>query len=266
MPYSIELPLTDVPRGDVPAHLLRNNVYRWFELADPDLANQLHAQPDKPFKVSTLARDRNGAAFRVTLLDDNLYDALSQGLTAEASQHAQSGDSAQPSVKLHERSYGINVDAIHVLGDTYSALAQQSDTREQVILNFLTPTAFEVDQRALLLPNPRNVFESYFNRWNQFAPPDVRIDEAWLAWAASAIVVSRLKIETQSMRFEEHTQLGFVGQVGFLVKPSPKALPLSAETTQAYLRTFNTLAHFAFFCGTGRKTTQGMGQTARQSD
>ena len=42
MPYSIELPLTDIPRGDVSAHLLRNNIYRWFELTDRALADQLH--------------------------------------------------------------------------------------------------------------------------------------------------------------------------------------------------------------------------------
>ena len=91
MPYSIELPLTETSRGDVPVHLLRNNVYRWFEVVDLALADQLHAVPDKPFKVSTLARDRGGAAFRVTLLDDDLYTLLSQGLTAEAEQAARAG-------------------------------------------------------------------------------------------------------------------------------------------------------------------------------
>ena len=265
MPYSIELPLTDVPHGDVPAHLLRNNIYRWFELVDPALADQLHAIPDKPFKVSTLARDRGGAAFRVTLLDDALYDLLSRGLTMEAEQAAQAGYPAQPFLRLHDRTYGIDVAAIHVMGDTYAALAQHAETGMQVILDFLTPTAFEVDQRALLLPNPRNVFESYFNRWNQFAPSEIRVADTWMAWAATTIVVARLRIETQKMAYEDHMQLGFVGRVGFEVKPSPKAVPLPEDAFRHHVRIFNILAHFAFFCGTGRKTTQGMGQTMRLS-
>ena len=263
MPYSIELPLTDIPRGDVSAHLLRNNIYRWFELTDRALADQLHAIPDKPFKVSTLKRDRDGAAFRVTLLDDGLYAPLSHGLTCEAERAAQAGFPAQPFLRLHDRTYGVCVDHIHVLGDTYAALAQQTDIGTQVFLEFLTPTAFEVDQRALLLPNPRNIFESYFNRWNQFAPAEICIPADWLTWAASTIVVSRLRIESHSMTFEDHVQLGFVGRVGFELKPSPKAEPLPVKEFQCNAQIFNMLAHFAFFCGTGRKTTQGMGQTTR---
>jgi CRISPR/Cas system endoribonuclease Cas6 (RAMP superfamily) len=50
--------------------------------------------------------------------------------------------------------------------------------------------------------------------------------------------------------------VGFVGQVTF-------AITQARKLDQAIVWQLNALADYAEFCGTGRKTTQGMGQTRR---
>ncbi len=67
--------------------------------------------------------------------------------------------------------------------------------------------------------------------------------------------VSRLeRARTDTIKTKRVVLTGFTGQVSFEVsKQAPPALAAQMQM----------LAEFAFFCGTGRKTTVGMGQTAR---
>ncbi len=75
-------------------------------------------------------------------------------------------------------------------------------------------------------------------------------------------VLTNVAIDAHRLRTEKHNLgrgrpfVGFVGEVTFVIT---KARWLN----QALVWQLNALADYAEFCGTGRKTTHGMGQTRR---
>jgi CRISPR-associated endoribonuclease Cas6 len=106
------------------------------------------------------------------------------------------------------------------------------------------------------LPDPVLAFQSWLLRWNAFAPEQLRLNVNTLDLVSAHIAVSRHRIETCAVRFDRFTHIGFVGRVTYHVV---KRRLLDDDL----LRRFNILADYAPFCGTGHKTTQGMGHTQR---
>ncbi len=245
MPCSIEVPLALARGESVDAHLLRNNVYRWLKCSGE--ARDAHAADNapRPFRVSTLASAGTHGSFRISLLDDALLDPLTAGMLAE------------PFVLAHElrlRFSGVP----DVVGASYAEIVSRAGDAVNITLEFMTPTAFHVYGMAYVLPDPVRVFESYLAQWNLFSPSALRIAGAWLDWLRQSVVISRHRLETSVLRFDTHSQIGFIGLVSFSI---PRARV--AATGDEPLRILNCLADFAFFCGTGHKTAQGMGQTRR---
>lgn len=245
MPYSIEFPLA-LPRGDsVDAHLLRNNVYRWLKRSgEPRDAHAGDSAP-RPFRVSTLASSGKHGSFRISLLDDSLLDPLTAGMREE------------PFVLAHETRLHFS-GVPDVVGAGYDEIVSRAGDATSITLEFMTPTAFRVEEMAYVLPDPVRVFESYLTQWNLFSPIALRIAGAWLDWLRLSVVISRHRLETGVLRFDTHSQIGFTGRVSFGI---PRARV--AATDKEPLRILNFLADYAFFCGTGHKTSQGMGQTRR---
>jgi CRISPR-associated endoribonuclease Cas6 len=70
--------------------------------------------------------------------------------------------------------------------------------------------------------------------------------------------ISRLKrLNTELIKTKNVMLSGFTGDVTF---------EIAAKAPPELVRYINVLADYAFFCGTGRKTTVGMGQTKRISE
>ena len=78
----------------------------------------------------------------------------------------------------------------------------------------------------------------------------VRWSEAQVKHRSYALLLTCIRPEDYSI------MVGFLGQVTFIIT---KARRLN----QAQVWQLNALADYAEFCGTGRKTTHGMGQTRR---
>jgi CRISPR-associated endoribonuclease Cas6 len=72
--------------------------------------------------------------------------------------------------------------------------------------------------------------------------------------ALSILTVARYKIETRMLDFGRYRQVGFVGEVEFLLKKS------GDDITK---KIFHLLATFSFYSGVGYKTTMGMGQAKK---
>ena len=70
----------------------------------------------------------------------------------------------------------------------------------------------------------------------------------------SEVLVSRYRLETKMLAFNNYQELGFLGSCVYSAND---------DVPEDKLRTLNALADFAFFCGTGAKTTMGMGQTRK---
>lgn len=249
MPYSITVSLKTIRTldraGGVAHRTLNALLYHWLEAADASLSKFVHDQADpKPFSVSPLVADDDGRfRFRMSLLEDGYGPYISEGIKKERT------------VRFGDKILAID-GAAQVEHRTYADIAQRASTSPVAILRFDSPTAFATRGMHYPLPDPIMVFASYRARWNAFAPGEFHIDDAWAEWLAQGVAVSRFELGTQAMRFGEYQQIGCVGAVQYNVVDRQT----DATATRGPL---NALADYALFCGTGHKTTQGMGQTRR---
>jgi CRISPR-associated endoribonuclease Cas6 len=144
---------------------------------------------------------------------------------------------------------------------TYADLAQSTKAETEIRLHFHSPTAFRAltpqGQRTYnhTQVDPVRCYQSWINKWNAFAP--IQFDkEEILAYVAEHARVSRSETRTQALNFGRNTEIGWVGTCTFRFESE-------SASNENLLRAVNCLANFAFYCGTGYKTTMGMGQTNR---
>ncbi len=249
MPYSIEVPLKTIRTLDreagAPHRALNALLYHWLEAAEPRLAQFVHDQAEpKPFTVSPLTADgADHYRFRMTLLEDEYGPYVSEGMKRERT------------IRIGDKVLGIAGEA-QVEHRTYADIAQRAGTAPVITLRFDSPTAFKTRGMHYPLPDPALVFASYQARWNAFAPPEFHIDATWQEWLTQSVAVSRFDLRTERLDFGEYQHVGCVGQVEYNV------IDRQADA-QAARGPLNALADYAAFCGTGHKTTQGLGQTRR---
>lgn len=135
------------------------------------------------------------------------------------------------------------------------AKAQQLDSEKLTLpLSFTAPTSFRRKQQHFPLPLPTNVFQSYLRRWNNFAGV-VYEPEPFLAWVDERVVIRRHELKTSQVPAGKRGQVtGFTGAVAF-------GLTKAALAEPDYVALFWALGELAPYCGTGHKTTFGLGQT-----
>lgn len=249
MPYALTVPLktqrTLSHSGGVPERALHALFYRWLEAAEPRLANFVHDQADpKPFTLSPLIDDgEERFHFRVTLLEDQYWDYVQAGLRAERT------------VRVGQKILALSGEP-QVVCRSYADLAQSADPQWMVILRFESPMSFKSHDMHYPLPDPALVFASYRARWNAFAPELLHIDDDWMEWLVNNVAVSRFELRTTIMDFDRHQQIGCLGTIQYeVMHRGPQSVTQRGP--------LNALADYAFFCGTGHKTTQGLGQTQR---
>jgi CRISPR-associated endoribonuclease Cas6 len=230
---------------------------------DSALAGCLHADaPAKPFTVSPLRgkikREGNRVlvspdqtySVRYTTLSDELFNALSQILLGKFLYRGQvTLDGAEFQVQ------DVVVEPAKSRGWGQMSSAQDVWERArpavEITLRFASPTTFHQRGLNLLFPIPSNVFHSYRERWNAFTP--FPIDEGFIPWVEQNVAVEAHELRTQMIWFGDFQLHGFTGWCRYTAK----------DQDATRLTQLNALADFAFFCGTGQKTTQGMGQTRR---
>ncbi|MDQ3024800.1 MAG: CRISPR system precrRNA processing endoribonuclease RAMP protein Cas6, partial [bacterium] len=123
-----------------------------------------------------------------------------------------------------------------------------------VTLEFATAAAVgqgtRVDgrQRLGLLPMPETIFGSIARRWNELAPPDLRLEQDAVEAAARDTLVSRYALETTQINLGKGAQKGFLGICTYELPPDP-----------AQARTLSLLSDAVFYLGVGMKTARGMG-------
>jgi CRISPR-associated endoribonuclease Cas6 len=200
-------------------------------------------------------RANTPCSLRITLLEDDLFPTFSRYFLTRA----------EPSFRLG----GVEFQVTNVLVTDsdrhpwsrytpYTELLARAERPaappRRIGLHFCSPTSFRIGDVDLPLPLPRLVFQSYARRFREFCPAAAfPPDFADLVERHTGI--NRLnRARTDTIRTKRVVLTGFTGQVSFEV--SKKAPP-------TLLAQMQMLADFAFFCGTGRKTTVGMGQTVR---
>ena len=142
--------------------------------------------------------------------------------------------------------------------DLYTATWQEAVGAAPLLaLEFVSPTAFLSQGRAVLWPEPHRVFGSLLQRWQAFAPAllpgDLELEDAF----AACLDVDAYDLQTRVQRYAKGAgrqvwyQKGFVGTCCYRAQRG---------TPEAVLRVAHLLACYALFAGVGSRTTVGMGQ------
>ena len=237
----------------------------WFDIwrrANPELAEHLHqGNGISPFTISPLMglpRPRQGhtpvqkehpAWFRVTTLTADLSNALEETWLPALPETVELAG-------LHWRVTGVarTPEEHPWAGHTpYSKIASEQlfmgKPPKTWRLRFATPAAFHGSAGHLPFPLPDSLVRSWMRRWNAFAP--IALPDELPQLVRESVVVSAYNLKTVPVR---HGKRLVVGGVGWL-KLYAVRLPPSMRAA------LNLLAKYAFYCGSGAKTTQGMGMT-----
>ena len=147
----------------------------------------------------------------------------------------------------------------------YEDLIESAGTDTRMRMRFYSPTAFrELSPRGQKTRNESYIdllrcYQSWVNKWNAFAP--MQIDkQPFLDFVARHAGLTVVECKSRMLDFGKHKAIGFVGRCAYQFFAERQ--PVSKGDPEM-LRLANLLADFAFYCGTGYKTTMGMGQTRK---
>jgi CRISPR-associated endoribonuclease Cas6 len=275
MPNAMVIPLQRMNEAPLPAAVgecTHGALFALLSEADPELARRLHGNADrKPFTLSAVREDRRGrpqmgksAEVRLTFLDDDLFPLFAGALLRGALQTGLRIGQAQFMVTGLLTTEGTHPLAGHA---AYGELAARARGAETLAIRFLSPTVFRSQGQDVLWPASRQVWQSWIRAWNAHALPSAptgcgdgalaaeMLEEARLVeLAATQVTVQRYQLETAHVSLATGGLIGFVGTCVYGLK----------ALTDEDRRLLTLLADFAFYCGTGRKTTMGLGQTLRE--
>ena len=264
MIYSVVVNLKVEQDAEVPATLGHHALALFLGLirrVDEPLAQRLHSMDGaKPFTVSPLqgkfARKKTAISLRsnascwlrFTALEETVFATLMDSLIK-----------SDPQLRLGEATFRIDDIVTHAQGSSwagfssYEQLLGSASPQRGISLQFTSPTVFRsAGKRNVAFPSPELVFGSLTIKWNAFS--DNKLDSKVVDEIGCRVLVSRYKLETKMLDFGKYQELGFVGHCEYAIDSS---------TPEKMLKIFNALADFAFYAGTGAKSTMGMGQTRR---
>lgn len=236
-------------------------LHAWFlaqvQQTNPELSRSLHdEQSEKAFTISGLEGELLAAGKDLQLQADKTYrwyiNILSQPVAQWASKWLQNLPAV---VDLRNAPLRIISCEVALPPTTYKQLLTTSLSRTSTIqLTFLTPTSFRSKQHHFPLPVPKNLFHSYLRRWNDFA--DIKIpQDRFLNWIEETAIIHRHKLESAKViAGKKGSVTGFTGAIEL-------GLSKKVNENSDFVQYFYALAQLAPYCGTGHKTTFGLGQT-----
>ena len=274
MPISTQIsliPETDVTLRPTMGHYAHAAFLSILKKSNPEVAEAVHAPAaQKPFTVSPLigkmekrgnlcyVRAGTECKLRFTFLDDTLFQHFGKAFLTLTMPPIRLGEAVfqvrqMVSHATEERSWGKS--------ETYAELVQSAKMDTKMSFRFYSPTAFrgmtprgQKTRKDAYLDLVR-CYQSWVNKWNAFSP--IKLDKAEiLAFVREYIQLTSVATTSKRLDFGKHAENGWVGTCAFIFYPEDLLDP-------DLLRAVNCLADFAFYCGTGYKTTMGMGQTRR---
>jgi CRISPR-associated endoribonuclease Cas6 len=235
-------------------------LHAWFlnsvRAVDPELSAYLHdGESEKPFTISLLDGEIVSSGMHIQLSSDRIYRWYVTGLSQRVTTWMQTWVNNLPThLELNNIPLKIESCGIVYPATTYSQLLNWEKIGGTVSLNFLSPTSFRRKKHHFPLPLPFNIFQSYLRRWNDFSNLPVETDD-FLTWIDEQVIINSHQIASQKvLAGKKGAVTGFTGSVEL-------ALARTATQNPEYYRLFYALVNFAPYCGTGHKTTFGLGQT-----
>ena len=108
----------------------------------------------------------------------------------------------------------------------------------------------------------RGLLSRKAQRWQDIASAEtvglVQLDRIERYIQEEGIIIINYDIKPHHVRFTTHQQLGFLGTCEYHLRGPDEEITLDAPL--AVRQQLFLLAHLAFYCGIGYKTSMGMGQ------
>ncbi|AFY33118.1 CRISPR-associated endoribonuclease Cas6 [Calothrix sp. PCC 7507] len=234
-------------------------LHAWFleqvRSTNPELSAYLHdGESEKPFTISALNGEMISSGRQIQLSANTSYRWYITALSSRVLQWIAQWVKNLPEVlDLKDAPLQIRSVSIAHAPTTYTQLLE-SETNEAIALRFLSPTSFRRKGHHFPLPVPANVFHSYLRRWNDFSGMSVDQD-AFLAWVDNYILITRCQLTTTKvLAGKKGAVTGFTGAIEL-------SLTKDAAKQPEFKKLFSALGKLAPYCGTGHKTTFGLGQT-----
>jgi len=225
--------------------------------SDPQLSAYLHdGQSEKAFTLSPLNGKLELIANTFFAKAESTYTWTISALSNDLCAWLKTWYGNHPeTINLYNGNFAIAQISINQPATTYNNLWSGSSNPEpRFTLTFLTPTCFRSKNHHLPLPLPSNIFHSYLRRWNDFAP-EAFPQEEFLAWIEKVVYITNYDINCTKVAVAKQGYVtGFTGTVEF-------AVDLKASQNSDFERLLSALIKLATYCGTGHKTTFGLGQT-----
>ncbi len=251
-----------VPCG---AHLLYPQytigLHAWFldrvRQSSPELSQYLHdGESEKPFTISGLEGKLLTSGKNFQLQPNYTYRWYLTALSKPVVQWLSDWVKSLPErVELRNAPLLIQSCKIVLQPTTYHKLFDKPSPKQaKVTLSFLTPTSFRRKGHHFPLPLPTNLFHSYLRRWNDFSGMPFE-QASFIEWVDELVIIQRHQIRSMKVSAGKRGMVtGFTGAVELGISKK--------QTTQSQEELiFYVLGRFAPYCGTGHKTTFGLGQT-----
>ena len=248
-----------------PGKLLHGAVFRYLSAHSPALANELHARQTKPFTIGFFRRaeKKSGTLLRAQEVNEPHYaegEELLLRLTALDDAVLEAFLRIPPETELAVGKLTFTVAEILADGredtgitavEELMAAAFSMEAMMRLRFFFRSPTVFHADGYDCAVPAPELIFASHADKWTWQGLP-FAMDKAYVRTiAAKLIPLDWRGAGVRIRQSERKTMPGFTGTFAFGMER------LSAEEREI----IGLLAQFAPFCGTGRLTAQGMGET-----
>ena len=236
-------------------------LHAWFlkqvQVSNPDLSAFMHdEQAEKCFTLSRLQGPLiNGTQGIGVKTSDTYHVSISAFSKPVIEWMAQWVKTLPDHIPIRDTSLIIQNCSVELPPMTYTKLWRGAKTTpETVTLHFISPTSFRSRGHHLPLPMPRNLLQSYLRRWNTFAKRTFEM-EPFLAWVDQFVVLLRHQLSSiKTVAGKRGSVTGFIGTVELGLTPK-------SQRETEYGQLFACLGQYAPYCGTGHKTTFGLGVT-----
>lgn len=219
-------------------HFLHGVLFQRLREIDASAAELAHTVDPRPFALSGLYQDGAHHHFWCAGLSEPIARVL--GTAFEPGTELEIGPSSVRVLDVLSESTSYE--------DLYEAYVPQEAAYERISLRFLSPATFRVRKANMPFPLPRLLWRSWVARWNAFS--DIQLGD-FEEWAEEFIVPSRFRVRSQVARIGGATLVGAVGDCEYRI-----LRPDSLEARVAAM-----LAAYSRYCGSGQKTTMGLGTT-----
>jgi CRISPR-associated endoribonuclease Cas6 len=221
-----------------PGAHLHGVLFRRLREADPAAAEFAHAREPRPFTIAGPVQKGAHLLIRCAGLSEPLASAMSYVFEAGTELDVGPSRVRVLDVELERTSYE----------DLYDAYVPREAAHERISLRFVSPTTFRVGKANMPMPLPRLLWQSWANRWNAFS--EIQLG-SFGEWAEEHIVPARFRLRSRVAKVGGATLVGDVGECEYRV--------LRPESLEA--RVAAMLAAYSQYCGSGQKTTMGLGAT-----